>query len=398
MGTDHTLTADGLRKRYADLNALDGFDLHVDAGTIHGLLGPNGAGKSTAVKALTTLIDIDAGTARVAGFDVRTQSREVRRRIGLIGQHAAVDEILGGRQNLVMFGRLYGLSKADARARADELLDSFGLTAAADRAVSTYSGGMRRRLDIAAGLILTPAVLFLDEPTTGLDPRARSEVWDTVREIAGRGTTVLLTTQYLDEADQLLDTFGLTEAAARAVSTYSGGMRRRLDLAAGFILTPAVLFLDEPTTGLDPRARNEVWTSVREIAARGTTVLLTTQYLDEADQLAAQISVMNHGKVVASGTPDALKRQVGGDRVTVTVPLSESLESVGQRLSAAVGEPATVDAGSRRVTFEVGAGVVALADIVRALDELRIIPEDLTLRRPTLDEVFLTLTDKEAVR
>jgi len=271
---------------------------------------------STAVKALATLIDLDGGRATVAGFDVRTQARQVRQRIGLVGQHAAVDEILGGRQNLVMFGRLSGLTTADARARAD----------------------------------------------------------------------------------QLLDTFGLTEAAGRAVSTYSGGMRRRLDLAAGFILRPAVLFLDEPTTGLDPRARNEVWESIREIAALGTTVLLTTQYLDEADQLAAHISVMNHGKVVASGTPDALKRQVGGDRVTVTVPVSESLESVARQVSAAVGEPAVIDAESRRLSFEVGAGVVALADIVRALDELRITPEDLTLRRPTLDEVFLTLTDKEPAR
>ncbi|MFD0822431.1 ABC transporter ATP-binding protein, partial [Micromonospora zhanjiangensis] len=203
MGSDHAITADGLRKRYAGSPALDGFDLQVGAGTIHGLLGPNGAGKSTAVKALATLIDLDAGVARIDGFDVRTRPGEVRRRIGLVGQHPAVDEILGGRQNLVMFGRLYGLNKTDARSRAAELLDTFGLTAVAERAVGTYSGGMRRRLDIAAGLILTPAVLFLDEPTTGLDPRARNEVWESVRDIAGRGTTVLLTTQYLDEADQL---------------------------------------------------------------------------------------------------------------------------------------------------------------------------------------------------
>ena len=315
MASEHTLTADGLRKTYGDIPALDGFDLHVAAGTIHGLLGPNGAGKSTAVRALATLIDLDAGQARVAGFDVRTQPREVRRRIGLIGQNAAVDEILGGRQNLVMFGRLYGLNRTDARVRADELLAAFGLTAAAERAVATYSGGMRRRLDIAAGLILAPAVLFLDEPTTGLDPRARNEVWETVREIAGRGTTVLL----------------------------------------------------------------------------------TTQYLDEADQLAARISVMNHGRVIATGTPDALKRQVGGDRVTVTLPRRTSLDTPAERLAAAVGAPAVVDAAAHTVTFEAGAGVVALADVVRALDDLGIEPEDLTLRRPTLDEVFLTLTE-EAVR
>ena len=315
MASD-ALTAHGLRKKYGDLDALDGFDLTVEAGTIHGLLGPNGAGKSTAVKALATLIDFDAGTASVAGHDVRTQGKQVRQRIGLVGQNAAVDEILGGRQNLVMFGRLYGLSTADARVRADDLLDRFGLAEAAERAVSTYSGGMRRRLDISAGLILTPAVLFLDEPTTGLDPRARNEVWETVREVAGRGTTVLL----------------------------------------------------------------------------------TTQYLDEADQLASQISVMNHGQIIAGGTPEALKREIGGDRVTVTLALGESLTPLVERLSTTVGEPATVEEGTRSVTYEVGAGVVALAEIVRALDQLGIQPEDLVLRRPTLDEVFLTLTDQEVAR
>ncbi len=316
MESDHTLMADGLRKKYGDVHALDGFDLSVAAGTIHGLLGPNGAGKSTAVKALATLIDFDGGSATVAGYDVRTQAGKVRQRIGLVGQSAAVDEVLGGRQNLVMFARLFGLSTADARTRADDLLA----------------------------------------------------------------------------------TFGLTEAAGRAVSTYSGGMRRRLDIAASFILTPAVLFLDEPTTGLDPRARNEVWESVREIAGRGTTVLLTTQYLDEADQLASQISVMNHGRIIAGGTPTALKRQVGGDRVTVTLPSRVPLDVSAGQLSAAIGAPAVIDAGTRAVTFEVGAGVVALAGIVRALDQLGIAPEDLVLRRPTLDEVFLTLTAKEPVR
>ena len=300
-----SLVADGLRKRYGEVRALDGFDLAVAAGTIHGLLGPNGAGKSTAVKALATLIDLDGGAARVAGLDVRTQGRQVRERIGLIGQNAAVDEILGGRQNLVMFGRLYGLGKAAARERADQLLARFGLSAAADRAVSTYSGGMRRRLDIAAGLIRTPAVLFLDEPTTGLDPRGRNDVWETVREVA----------------------------------------------------------------------------------AGGTTVLLTTQYLDEADQLAAEISVMNHGRIIASGTPEALKRRLGGDRVTVTLPSPDALDVLAGRFANA-----TVDAAARTVTFEVGSGVVALAEIVRVLDQLGLTPEDLVLRRPTLDEVFLTLT------
>ncbi|BCJ67608.1 ATP-binding cassette domain-containing protein [Polymorphospora rubra] len=311
MARDHSLTARDLRKRYGDLDALNGFDLDVEAGTIHGLLGPNGAGKSTAVRALTTLIDLDSGTATVAGHDVRTEPHAVRRSIGLVGQHAAVDEILGGRQNLVMFGRLFGLGKAAARARAAELLASFDLTEAADRPVSTYSGGMRRRLDIAAGLILAPAVLFLDEPTTGLDPRARNDVWNTVRGIA----------------------------------------------------------------------------------ARGTTVLLTTQYLDEADQMADRISVMNHGRVIASDTPNALKRQLGGDRVVVTLPRAEPLGSAAERLGAAVGGTALVDAETHTLTFEVGDGVVGLAEIVRALDATGIGPEDLLLRRPTLDEVFLTLTD-----
>jgi ABC-2 type transport system ATP-binding protein len=301
----HTLIAEGLRKRYGDLSALDGFDLHVPAGVIHGLLGPNGAGKTTAVKALATLIDLDGGAARVAGFDVRTQAGQVRRSIGLVGQNPAVDEILGGRQNLVMFGRLYGLGKA-----------------AAD-----------------------------------------------------------------DRAGQLLDTFGLADAADRPVKTYSGGMRRRLDIAAGLILTPAVLFLDEPTTGLDPRARNEVWSSIREIAARGTTVLLTTQYLDEADQLASGITVVNHGGVIAEGSPAELKRQVGGDRVTVTVrgPLGGPARRLG----------GVTDEENRTVTVEVRTG---LADIVRALDDLGVVVEDLQLRRPTLDEVFLQLTEKKPIR
>ncbi|MDY7086247.1 MAG: ATP-binding cassette domain-containing protein [Actinomycetota bacterium] len=304
------LVANGLRKRYGDVQALDGFDLAVSSGVIHGLLGPNGAGKTTAVKALATLIDLDEGTAEVAGFDVRTQAAQVRRRIGLIGQNAAVDEILGGRQNLVMFGRLYGLSTVDARAAADRLLDMFGLT----------------------------------------------------------------------------------EAAERAVSTYSGGMRRRLDIAAGFILTPAVLFLDEPTTGLDPRARNEVWAAVREVAAAGTTVLLTTQYLDEADQLAARISVMNHGRIVANDTPDVLKREIGGDRVTLTIAPGTPLDELAERLGVAVGIPAVPDADAGTLTFEVGSGVTGLSRVVRALDECGVTPEDLVLRRPTLDEVFLTLT------
>jgi ABC-2 type transport system ATP-binding protein len=301
----HTLIAEGLRKRYGDLFALDGFDLHVPAGVIHGLLGPNGAGKTTAVKALATLIDFDEGSASVAGFDVRSQAARVRRSIGLVGQNAAVDEILSGHQNLVMFGRLYGLTRSAAEVRSIELLD----------------------------------------------------------------------------------TFGLTEAAHRPAKTYSGGMRRRLDIAAGLILTPAVLFLDEPTTGLDPRGRNEVWTSVREVAGRGTTVLLTTQYLDEADQLASAITVVDHGRVIAEGTPEKLKREVGGDRVTITLrgPVADLADRLG----------GVADEDDRTITIEVTSG---LAAIVRTLDDLGIVPEDLRLRHPTLDEAFLAITEKEAVR
>ena len=212
------LVAEGLRKRYGDTAALDEFDLAVRAGSVCALLGPNGAGKTTAVRILSTLLRLDGGRATVAGYDVVRQAAEVRRRIGLVGQHAAVDEVLSGRQNLVMFGRLYHLSPSAARARAEELLVRFGLADTGTKAVKNYSGGMRRRLDLAAGLILAPAVLFLDEPTTGLDPRGRAEVWDAVRELVAAGTTVLLTTQYLDEADQLADSICLIDAG-RAVTT-----------------------------------------------------------------------------------------------------------------------------------------------------------------------------------
>ncbi|GAA4687022.1 daunorubicin resistance protein DrrA family ABC transporter ATP-binding protein [Streptomyces chumphonensis] len=214
--TDHAVLAEGLHKRYGKgpsaKPALSGFDLAVPAGSVYGLLGPNGAGKTTAVRILATLLTADGGRARVGGHDVATQPRLVRRQIGFTGQYAAVDEILSGRQNLEMFGRLFHLGPATARARARELLEQFRLTDAADRVVSGYSGGMRRRLDLAASLVLAPKVLFLDEPTTGLDPRARNEVWDAVRELAAAGTTVLLTTQYLEEADRLADRIAVISA------------------------------------------------------------------------------------------------------------------------------------------------------------------------------------------
>ncbi|SDQ58449.1 ABC-2 type transport system ATP-binding protein [Thermostaphylospora chromogena] len=210
--TDVAVRAEGLLKRYGGTTALDGFDLAVPGGTVHGLLGPNGAGKTTAVRILSTLLRPDGGRAEVAGFDVVRQADQVRYRIGLVGQHAAVDEVLSGRRNLAMFGRLYHLPGKIADRRADELLERFRLTDAADKAVKEYSGGMRRRLDLAAGLILSPPVLFLDEPTTGLDPRARIEVWEAVRELVREGTTVLLTTQYLEEADRLADRVTVIDA------------------------------------------------------------------------------------------------------------------------------------------------------------------------------------------
>ncbi|WP_022884906.1 daunorubicin/doxorubicin resistance ABC transporter ATP-binding protein DrrA [Glaciibacter superstes] len=307
----YSLIASGLQKSYGDTHALDGFDLRVAAGSIHGLLGPNGAGKSTAVSALCTLIDVDDGSATVAGLDIRSSGKQVRERIGLVGQAAALDDILGGRQNLVMFGRLFGLRSSAARARADELLHQFGLTDAAERPVSTYSGGMRRRLDIAASLIRTPAVLFLDEPTTGLDPRGR----------------------------------------------------------------------------------NEVWRAVRQIAESGTTVLLTTQHLDEADQLADRISVMNHGRVIAEGTPKQLKRRLGGGRIEVMLEDGTRLTEAARLLGEALGTTAVVDDYSRTVTLEVPPGGTGLMSVVRVLDGAALTADDIALRRPTLDEVFLALTD-----
>jgi len=310
--TDVAILAEGLRKRYGNKAALDGFDLVVPRGTVHGLLGPNGAGKTTAVRILATLLRFDGGRAEVAGFDVARHGAHVRYRIGLLGQNAAVDEILSGRQNLEMFGRLYHLPPAAARARAGELLEQFGL----------------------------------------------------------------------------VDTGG------KAIRQYSGGMRRRLDLAATMILAPQVLFLDEPTTGLDPRSRNEVWSAIRALVADGTTVLLTTQYLDEADQLAGHISVIDGGRVIADGTPDQLKAKLGGDRIDIVVHSDTDLATAAALISRAVGAEADTDRDNRRVSAPVSARVSGLTDVVRALDDAGIAAEDIALRRPTLDEVFLHLTGR----
>ncbi|MFI7421577.1 ATP-binding cassette domain-containing protein [Nonomuraea sp. NPDC049684] len=300
--------AEGLRKRYAATEALRGIDLDVPAGTVCGLLGPNGAGKTTTVRILATLLRPDGGRAEVAGLDVVREAARLRFRIGLAGQHAAVDELLTGRRNLELFGRLYHLSRARARSRAEELLERFGLAAAGRRLVRTYSGGMRRRLDLAASLIVAPPVLFMDEPTTGLDPRSRRELWDALRDL------------------------------------------------------------------------------VRE----GTTLLLTTQYLDEADHLADQVVVLREGRVAAAGSPAALKRQVGGDRVRIVFRDPGDAATALGTLGLA-SEPA-VEPGGTRMTLPAPDGAQSLVRVARALDAAGIAVEDLALRRPTLDEVFLHLT------
>ncbi|AYC39555.1 ATP-binding cassette domain-containing protein [Streptomyces griseorubiginosus] len=307
--TDAIVT-EGLRKRYGDKDALDGLDLRVARGSVHAVLGPNGAGKTTLVRVLSTLLRPDGGRAEVAGRDVAREAYEVRLRIGLLGQHAALDEELDGRQNLEMFGRLYHLGARPARVRADELLERFGLAGTGRKPVRAYSGGMRRRLDLAASLIRDPEVLFLDEPTTGLDPRGRAEVWAAVRSLAGAGTTVLLTTQYLEEADQLAD----------------------------------------------------------------------------------RICLVDGGRVVADGTADELKARTGGDRIDVV------LRDAGQ-LGAAVAllplDAATVsvDTDRRLLSAPVTDRMAALSGVVRALEAAGLEAEDVVLRRPTLDEVFLHLTD-----
>ncbi|MFE9860134.1 ATP-binding cassette domain-containing protein [Streptomyces sp. NPDC005780] len=304
--SDDAIVVEGVHKRYGTKRALDGLDLTVARSTVHAVLGPNGAGKTTAVRILSTLLRYDGGRVEVAGHDVRQRPGEVRRRIGLLGQNAAVDEQLGGRQNLEMFGRLYHLGARRAGARADELLDRFGLADTGRKAVAEYSGGMRRRLDLAASLITDPEVLFLDEPTTGLDPRGRAEVWAAVRALVGGGTTVLLTTQYLEEADQLAD----------------------------------------------------------------------------------RISLIDGGRVAAEGTADELKARVGGDRIDVVVRDGAQLE----RAAALLTGGTVTDPDRRMVGAPAGDRMATLSRTVRVLEEAGIEAEDIAVRRPTLDEVFLSLT------
>ncbi|MEV6411991.1 ATP-binding cassette domain-containing protein [Kribbella sp. NPDC051718] len=311
MTTERMIEAFDVRKNYAggtEGAGLNGFDLEVSAGTVTGLLGPNGAGKTTAVRILATLLRMDSGEARIAGYDVSRQGAEVRRTIGLVGQYAAVDEVLTGKQNLVMFGRLNHLGRTKASSRADELLERFGLAESADLPASKYSGGMRRRLDLAASLIVAPKVLFVDEPTTGLDPAGRAEVWS----------------------------------------------------------------------------------AVRELVRQGTTVLLTTQYLDEADQLADRISMLKAGKVVAEGTPDALKAQLGADWLDLVLTATDQVPLILQLTERLADGDIQVD--DLKVSIPVKDRTRALVEVATMLQEAKIEPADITLRRPTLDEVFLHLT------
>ena len=311
------MTAEGLVKTYGEVRALDGMDLEIPEGTVLGLLGPNGAGKTTCVRVLTTLLQPDSGRAFVAGIDVLREPQRVRERIGVSGQYAAVDENLTGYENLDMIGRLYHLGRVTARTRARELLAQFRLDDAGDRTVKTYSGGMRRRLDLAGALVARPQVLFLDEPTTGLDPRSRTEMWATLSELV----------------------------------------------------------------------------------AGGTTVLLTTQYLEEADRLADSIVVVDHGKVIAQGTADQLKAQVGGEVIEVVVADAVRIPEAAAILADVGHGDATVDDHTRRVSVSVDGSrpaATALIDALRRLDEDGVAVLDVGVRRPTLDDVFLQLTGHAA--
>ncbi len=315
VSNNHAIIAEEVYKHFGEIKALDGVSIGAETGKVLGLLGPNGAGKTTLVRILTTLLKPDSGNVNVGGLDVLRQKQHVREIIGLAGQSAAVDEILTGRENLVMVGRLYHMPRSASRQRAQELLEQFSLTDAADRPVKTYSGGMRRRLDLAASIVARPDILFLDEPTTGLDPRTRIVMWDTIRSLVSDGTTLLLTTQYLEEADELAD----------------------------------------------------------------------------------KIVVIDHGKVIAEGTSDELKANMAADFIDITVANPVETAKASQLLGPLSNESPQTDEGRGNVSIAVESGAQSIAEVVRLLDAEAIHIAELNLRRPSLNDVFLSITGEEIV-
>lgn len=310
MSTTNSITAENVVKTFGDVKALDGVTLHAETGKVLGLLGPNGAGKTTLVRILTTLLKPDSGIVQVGGVDVINQPQRVRENIGLAGQYAAVDEILSGRENLEMVGQLYHMTRKQAKARAQELLEQFTLTDAADRSVKTYSGGMRRRLDLAASIVARPPILFLDEPTTGLDPRTRIDMWNTIRQLVSDGTTLLLTTQYLEEADELAD----------------------------------------------------------------------------------KIVVIDRGSVIAEGTADELKSDLASDFIDLKVTNPENVDQAVDLLTPMSLESPQADNIRGQITIAVENGAQSIAEVVRILDNGEISIAELNLRRPSLNDVFLSIT------
>ena len=315
MSGNHAIIVEDVYKHFGEVKALDGVSLQGEAGQVLGLLGPNGAGKTTLVRILTTLLKPDSGAIRVGGLDVLRQKRHVREIIGLAGQYAAVDEVMTGRENLVMVGRLYHLSRQDAMQRADELLRQFSLADAGDRLAKTYSGGMRRRLDLAASIVARPRILFLDEPTTGLDARARIAMWDTIRTLVSGGTTLLLTTQYLEEADELAD----------------------------------------------------------------------------------KIVVIDNGQVIAEGTSDELKANLASDFIDITLQDPVHTAKAAEALAAISVDAPQADSARGHVVIDVENGAQSIAEVVRALDSQDIHIDNLNMRRPSLNDVFLSITGQEIV-